>query len=77
MQANPPDDDGASMIEVLRQQVEQRTYVVDPARVAAAMLAKREETERLRQLRSQVLVAAQGSSVPPGEPQPYTGRYTS
>lgn len=77
MQPDRREDDGASMIEVLRQQVEQRTYVVDPGLVAAAMLAKREESGRLRQLRSQVLVAAQGSGVPTGEPQPFTGRYTA
>jgi hypothetical protein len=77
MQPDRREDDGASMIEVIRQQVEQRSYVVDPAQVAAAMLARREELGRLRRLRSQVLVAAEDSEVPAGERQPFTGRYTA
>jgi hypothetical protein len=77
MQARQRSDDGASMIETLRDQIEQKAYAVDCAVVAAAMLARREESSRLRLLGSQVLVAAQGSGAATGEPEPYTGRYTA
>lgn len=77
MQPRGRNDDGASMIEVLRKRIEQETYEVDPGLVAAAMLARREEWGRLRLLRSQVLVAAQDSGISTGERQPFTGRYTA
>lgn len=77
MQPRGRNDDGASMIEGLRKQIEQKTYEVDAGLVAAAMLAKREEWGRLRVLRSQVLVAAQDGGIPSGERQPFTGRYTA
>lgn len=77
MQPDRRTDDGATMIDALRHQIERKTYVVDPGLVAAAMLAKREEWGRLRQLRSEVLVAAQDSGIAAGEREPFTGRYTA
>lgn len=77
MQPREGTDDGASMIDALRRQIEQESYEVDPGLVAAAMLAKRDEWARLRLLRSQVLVAAQSDPASTGEPQPFTGRYTA
>jgi hypothetical protein len=64
------------MIEVLKGQVRRDEYVVEPALVAAAMLARRADKHRLAVLRSQVLVAAQ-SAAPhsAAEPEPFTGRY--
>lgn len=63
------------MIEVLKGQVQRDEYVVEPALVAAAMLAQGAERNRLAALRSQVLVAARSAAPRAGEPEPFTGRY--
>lgn len=63
------------MIEALKGQVQRDEYVVEPALVAAAMLARGAERSRLAALHSQVLVAAQSTAPRSGQPEPFTGRY--
>lgn len=69
-----PADDGFSMIEELKGQIRRDEYVVEPVLVAAAMLTRRADRNRLTALHSQVLVAAQ-TAPRSGEQEPFTGRY--